>query len=224
MIDDQRHRQQYQPAEQQRAGGHHHRVVVGQPQPEDRGACERDGREQDHDLGKDIGVERRERVEADDHGRPGKTQNGADKLQQRGRLVPRNAPGDQKGKDRRRRGQHHGRCRRHILLRPGDQQERKRRIDGLLLREQLPGLGVRRHPHPAHAQDRPAESAAAISERAEMKVTGGNRAEADLGQRIGRTPAARQREQQRIVAPAATDLWVSGGNGACAEAASISPA
>ena len=34
-----------------------------------------------------------------------------------------------------------------------------------------------------------------------------DRAEADLGQRIGRTPAARQREQQRIVAPAATGLW-----------------
>ena len=30
---------------------------------------------------------------------------------------------------------------RHILLRPGDQQERKRRIDGLLLGEQLPGPG-----------------------------------------------------------------------------------
>jgi hypothetical protein len=51
MIDDQRHRQQYEPAEQQRARGHHHRIVVGQPQAEDRGAGERDGGDQDHDLG-----------------------------------------------------------------------------------------------------------------------------------------------------------------------------
>ena len=81
MIDDQRCRQQQQPAEQQRAGRHHHRVVVGQPQPEDRGAGKRDGGEQDHDLGEDIGVEAAERVEADDDGGSGKTQDGADQFQ-----------------------------------------------------------------------------------------------------------------------------------------------
>jgi len=107
MIDEQRHRQQDQPAEQQRARGHHHRIVLGQPQPEDRGAGKRDGGDQDDDLGKDIGIEGCERVEADDHGRSGKPQNRTGKLQQRRWLVPRNAPGDEKRKNRRRRGQHH---------------------------------------------------------------------------------------------------------------------
>ena len=55
MIDDQRHRQQHEPAEHQRACGYHHRIVVGQPHPEDRGAGKGDGGEQDDDLGKDIG-------------------------------------------------------------------------------------------------------------------------------------------------------------------------
>ena len=92
MVDDQRRRQQHEPAEQQRARRHHHRVVFGQPQPEDRGAGKGDGREQDDDLGEDITAEASQRIEADDHGRSGETQHRAGKLQQRGRLVPRNAP------------------------------------------------------------------------------------------------------------------------------------
>ena len=224
MIDGQRHRQQYEPAEQERARGHHHRVVVGQPQTEDRRACKRDGGDQDDDLGKDIGIECRERIEADDHGRSGKPQNGAEKLEQRGRLVPGNGPGDEKGEDRRCRGQHHRICRRHILLRPGDQQERKRRIDGLLLGEQLPGPGFHRHRDAADAQDHQQEACCNQGARRD-EGDRRKRAEADLGQRIGRTPAARQREQQRIIAPAATGLWrVRWQRRLCRSASSISPA
>ena len=154
VIDDQRRRQQQQAAEQQRACGHHHRVVVGQPQAEDRGAGKRDGGEQDHDLGQDVGVETAERVEADDDGGSGEAEDGAGQFQERRRFVPRDAPGDQEGEYRRRRGQHHRARRRHVLLRPGDHQKRNRRIDGLLLREQLPGFGIRREPHATRVQDR----------------------------------------------------------------------
>ena len=146
MIDDQRCRQQQQPAEQQRARRHHHRVVVGSAAaPKIVAQANEMVASRITISAKILAAEAAERIEADDHGRSGKPEDGAGKLQQRGRFVPRDAPGDEEGEDRRRRGQHHGVGRRHILLRPGDHQERNRRIDGLLLGEQLPGLGVGRH-------------------------------------------------------------------------------
>ena len=118
-------------------------------------------------------LETAERIEADDDGRSGETQDGAGKFQKRGRLVPRDAPGDEKGENRRRRGQHHGTGRRHILLRPGDQQKRDRRIDGLLLNansfQALASVGIRM----PRARKTASRNSAAISERAEMKVIGG---------------------------------------------------
>jgi len=118
------------------------------------------------------------------------------------RLVPGDAPGDQEGEDRRRRGQHHGgRCR-HILLRPGDHQERNRRIDGLLLGEQLPGFRIGWKPHPAGVEDNEQEKRGDQRARRDESDRR-DRAQPDLGQRIGRAPAARQRQQQRIIAPAA---------------------
>ena len=104
-----------------------------------------------------LRVEAAERVEADDHGGSGKTENGAGKFQQRRRLVPRDAPGDEEGEDRRRRGQHHGDRRRHILLRPGDHQKRDGRVDGLLEGKQLPCLDVGRKPEAAGVEDRKQE-------------------------------------------------------------------
>ena len=158
--------------------------------------------------------ERGERVEADDHGRPGQTENGAGKFQQRGGLVPRIAQVIRNGKSASSRpaprsdaGTY---CCAQAMSRNGTF-----RFDGLLLREQLPGLAVRRHPHSAYAQDDEQEGRGdQRALRDESDRRGSNRAR--LGQRIGRAPAARQREQQRIVAPAATDFGVSGGNGACA--------
>jgi hypothetical protein len=80
VIHDQRHRQQQETAEQQRAGRHHHRIVLGQPQPEDRGAGEGDGCEQDDHLSEDIGIETPQRIEADDHGGSGESQHGPGKF------------------------------------------------------------------------------------------------------------------------------------------------
>ena len=157
MIDDQRERQQHQPAEQQRARRDHHRVIFGQPQSEDRGAGKGNGGEQDRDLGDDLVTEAAERIEADDDGGAGKAKDGADELEQRRRLMPGDAPGDQEGEDRRGRGQHHrARCG-DVKLRPGDHQKRDRRIDGLLLGEQLPGLCVGRQAHAARMQHRDEE-------------------------------------------------------------------
>ena len=205
MVDDQRGRQQDQAAEQQRARRHHHRVVIGQPQSEYRGARKRDGGEQDDDFGEDVAAEAAQRIEPDDHGGSGEPQDGAGKLQRRGRFMPRDDPGDDEGKDRRRRGQHHGACRRHILLRPGNHQKRDRRIDGLLLGEQLPGAGIGRKSHSACAQDD--EEKERGDQRARRdEGDRGDRTDADLGQRIGGAPAHRQRQQQGVVAPGGTGL------------------
>ena len=67
----------------------------------------------------------------------------------------------------------------------------------------LASVGIR---SPAHAQDDEQEGRGDQRARRD-EGDRRDRAEADLGQRIGRAPAARQREQQRIVAPAAPDLW-----------------
>ena len=56
----------------ERSGGHHHRIVLGQPQPEDRGAGKGKGGEQDEPFRRNIGAEPCERIEPDDHGRAGK--------------------------------------------------------------------------------------------------------------------------------------------------------